>query len=95
MAVSVVFGPITAIFTPTFARFITMRAIFEQQLELGPMPIEKIRLDPKSRDDIPAVLRGLQHIHMTRDIRMQLVAILEKRVSPNVNRRHGRPGMSL
>ena len=72
-----------------------MRAIFEQQLELGSTPIEKIQLDPKSRDDMPAVLRGLQHIYMDRSARKQLFAILAKRVNPKVSRRRGRPGMSL
>ena len=64
-------------------------------MELGPTPIEKIRLDPKSRDDMPAVLHGLQRIHMDRETRNRIFAILERHVSSKVNRRHGRSGMSL
>ncbi len=37
-----------------------MRAIFEPPFALGHTPIREITLDPRSRDDIPAVLRGLQ-----------------------------------
>ena len=68
---------VSVVFTPTSVRFVTMRAIFEQQLELGSTPIEKIQLDPKSRDDMPAVLRGIQHIYMDRDTRTQIFAILD------------------
>ena len=47
-----------------------MRKIKELQLSLGEVPIEKIRFNPKSRDDIPAVLRGLQYIYVnTQDAR--------------------------
>ena len=48
MAVFIVFCPITAVFTPTFVRFIAMRAIFEQQLELGSTPIAHIIHDQAS-----------------------------------------------
>ncbi len=39
-----------------------MRAIFEPQFELGHTPIEEITFDVRSRDNIPAALRGLQDI---------------------------------
>ena len=32
------------------------------QFQLGQASIEEIWINPKSRDDIPAVLKGLQHI---------------------------------
>ena len=39
-----------------------MREVHRRQFEFGQVPVEKIWIDPKSRDDIPAVLKGLQHI---------------------------------
>ncbi len=39
-----------------------MRKVINPQMQLGELPIAAIQLDPKSRDDIPQILRGLQHI---------------------------------
>ncbi len=72
-----------------------MREVHRRQFGLGQVPIEKIWLDPKSRDDIPAVLRGLQHIWSEGALREQLLALLEEHVQPEVDRTVGRPGMSL
>jgi IS5 family transposase len=40
-----------------------MRIIINQQKQFGEVEIASIQLDPKSRDDIPQILRGLQHIY--------------------------------
>lgn len=40
-----------------------MRNVFNPQISLGGVDIGAIYLDPKSRDDIPQILRGLQHIY--------------------------------
>ena len=39
-----------------------MREVHRSQFQLGQVPVEKVWINPKSRDDIPAVLKGLQHI---------------------------------
>ena len=39
-----------------------MRSVINQQMILDGVDIGAIYLDPKSRDDIPQLLRGLQHI---------------------------------
>jgi len=59
-------------------------------------------VDPKSRDDIPQILRGLQHIYTTSEQRGMILAILEevlperqiegKTVKADPN--NGRPGMT-
>lgn len=36
-----------------------MREVHRRQFELGQTPIGEIWIDPKCRDDIPAVLRGV------------------------------------
>jgi hypothetical protein len=40
-----------------------MRTIINQQKQFGEIEIASIEFDPKSRDDIPQILRGLQHIY--------------------------------
>ena len=40
-----------------------MREVQKRQLQFGQVPVDKVWLDPKSRDDIPAVLKGLQHLY--------------------------------
>ena len=42
-----------------------MREIINQQMQLGEVDISKIEFDPRSRDDIPKLLKGLQHIYCT------------------------------
>ena len=40
-----------------------MRIIHNPQFTLGQVDIANIKLDPRSRDDIPAILVGLQQIY--------------------------------
>lgn len=72
-----------------------MSKLINQQLEPGQVDISKIKFDPKSRDDIPRILRGLQHIYVTPDLREAIFALLEKEVLPKINKNNGRPGMEL
>ena len=72
-----------------------MREIHRRQLQLGQVPIDQIRIDPKSRDDIPAVLKGLQHIWSDGELRARLFALLDEHVLPEADRTVGRPGMEL
>ena len=74
-----------------------MRQVIAPQLQFGEQDIGAIVLDPKSRDDIPQLLRGLQHIYTTPELRARVFAILEEVVPAG---RHGkadtdtgRPGM--
>jgi hypothetical protein len=71
-------------------------------MKLGELAIADIKLDPKSRDDIPQILRGLQHIYTTPELREEIFTILEevlpvrqiegKTVKADPN--NGRPGMT-
>jgi IS5 family transposase len=79
-----------------------MRNVIEPQMKLGELAIADIKLDPKSRDDIPQILRGLQHIYTTPELRGAVFAILAevlpehqingKTVKADPN--NGRPGMT-
>ena len=72
-----------------------MRQTRKSQLALGEARIEDIKLDHKSRDDIPAVLLGLQHLYSNEETREKLFSLLEEHILPGTNRNVGRPGMEL
>ena len=55
-----------------------MREIYKRQFQLGQASIDKIQIDPKSRDDIPAVLKGLQHIWCDEALRARLFELLDR-----------------
>jgi|NGEPerStandDraft_6_1074524.scaffolds.fasta_scaffold44713_2 IS5 family transposase len=78
-----------------------MRTVFHSQMSLGEEDIAKIKLDPKSRDDIPQLLAGLQYIYTTPELRRTIFKILEEVVPCRVgsgkkgkaSTDKGRPGM--
>jgi len=53
-----------------------MRDIIRAQMQLGERDIAAIEFDSFSRDDIPRLLRGLQHIYTTETVREAVFAIL-------------------
>jgi len=71
-----------------------MRKKFEQQLRVDVIPIEKVKLPLKSRDELPPVLRALQHIYTTPSLSEEVFSILENHVM-NDKKATGRIGMSL
>ena len=72
-----------------------MRKVIDLRRPLGSVPIEDIELTAKSRDDIPAVLIGLQAIYRNKATREELFRLLDKRVLPDRRRDTGRLGMEL
>jgi IS5 family transposase len=72
-----------------------MRQVQPQQCKLGETGIANLVLDPKSRDDIPPLLRGLQYIYVTPDVREEVFQILEDIVPEDIDPDNGRPGMDL
>ena len=74
-----------------------MRQVISPQLRLGELDIAAIALNPKSRDDIPQLLRGLQYIYVTPAVRERIFAILEEIVPEGIDGQAdtgtGRPGM--
>ncbi|MEA3643554.1 MAG: ISNCY family transposase [Lamprobacter sp.] len=77
-----------------------MRELIKSQLQLGEQDIGAIHIDARSRDDIPRLLRGLQFIYTTPELREQVFAILSEVLPqrPNgegpVSATNGRPGMT-
>lgn len=72
-----------------------MRQIIDAQCRLGETDIGQIEFDPKSRDDIPALLRGLQHLYVTAELREEVFALLQTVKPENVSWETGRPGLAL
>ena len=72
-----------------------MRAVVDKQFELGQIPIDQMTFLPKDRDDMPAVLLGLQRLYCDETSRAKLFEILREQLLPDVDLRRGRPGMSL
>ena len=72
-----------------------MRVVQNLQMQIGETDISQMKFDLKSRDDIPKILRGLQHLYMDVALREEVFALLEKRIAPEVDKRNGRPGMPL
>jgi hypothetical protein len=74
-----------------------MRKVIDPQLQFGEADIAAIHLDPKSRDDIPQILRGLQYIYTTPELREAVFAILQEVIPQGMegkaNPDTGRPGM--
>jgi len=76
-----------------------MRLVLHYQMGLGEEDIAKIKLDPKSRDDIPQLLSGLQYIYTTPELRQAVFKILEEIVPCRIGKEgkaskdKGRPGM--
>ncbi|NJO12378.1 MAG: ISNCY family transposase [Gammaproteobacteria bacterium] len=76
-----------------------MRSVLNPQLILGETDIGAVRISLKSRDDIPKLLLGLQHIYTHREIREAVFAILKTVVPNKVDGKGkarislGRPGM--
>ena len=67
-----------------------MREPITSQIELGQVQIADIKFNLKHRDDIPAVLMGLQALYMDEEIRKKVFEILKKRVRPQVDHNRGR-----
>ena len=53
-----------------------MRKAINPQLHLGEADIAAIQFDPRSRDDIPRILRGLQHLYITHVTHLTKYAML-------------------
>ncbi len=72
-----------------------MRVVQNLQMQIGEVDVSKVKFDLKSRDDIPKILRGLQHLYIDLALRTKLFALLEEHIAPKVDKRNGRPGMTL
>ena len=59
------------------------------------VPIESIEISETSRDDVPALLRGLHHLYTQDELFEEVMTLLESHVAPDCDHGNGRPGMTL
>ena len=72
-----------------------MRKVVEEQMQIGEIAVSDIQIDLKSRDEIPKLLIGLQHIYTTINIRQKVFKVLKKIVPKNISKKTGRRGLDL
>ncbi len=72
-----------------------MREVICRQLQLGQIDIGSISFDPRSRDDVPQILQGLQYIYVTDDLRQAVFEVLSDLLPDDVDPELGRPGMDI
>jgi transposase, IS5 family len=71
-----------------------MRQRYSPQPDLQILPIEKIQLPTRSRDELPSILAGLQWIWTQPTLRAAIFALLEKKILAG-KKATGRTGMDL
>jgi IS5 family transposase len=64
-------------------------------MKIGETAISSIQFDPKSRDEIPKLLRGLQAIYCNREVRAQIFEALTELIPSHIDTKNGRKGMDL
>jgi IS5 family transposase len=72
-----------------------MRVVQNTQMHIGEVDVSKVVIDAKSRDDIPQILRGLRYLYQDPVKRAKLFQLLESDMAPKIDKRTGRPGMTL
>ena len=53
-----------------------MRVVQNIQMQLGEVDVSKVSFNLKSRDDIPRILRGLQHLYSDSALRAKIFELL-------------------
>jgi hypothetical protein len=70
-----------------------MRELTRKPIE--EMDIDKVELELQSRDDIPQILKGLQYIFLTPELRQEVFNLLNGIFPPELDLNNGRPGMDM
>jgi IS5 family transposase len=72
-----------------------MRKILQDQMQMGQIDIEDIVIELDTRDEIPQLLRGLQHLYTNETTRNEIFRLLLKMVPKHIDINNGRSGMDL
>ncbi len=72
-----------------------MRKVIDIQMNFGEVDISKIEFDPRSRDEIPKLLIGLQEIYCNLKVRDKVFTVLRGLIPEGVDQNNGRRGMDL
>lgn len=71
-----------------------MRKRFDAQIRMGSEPIADIYINPKCRDEMPALMRAMKEIYLNDEISAKIYQILEDKICKG-KKKTGRPGMNL
>jgi len=69
-----------------------MRKVIDEQMMLGEVDISRIEIDPRARDEMPKLLKGLQYIYCNKELCREVFSLLEKHIGCSTT---GRRGMDL
>jgi len=72
-----------------------MRRTFQIQPELNIVPIEKIKIPTKGRDQLAPIFLALQWIYATPEVNRPIFELLEQQILPEKSNERGRPGLDL
>jgi transposase, IS5 family len=72
-----------------------MRKILREQIQMGEMDIATVPIELDNRDEIPQLLRGLQHLYAIPTLRRRIFDILQGLLPVGVAIDTGRSGMDL
>jgi len=72
-----------------------MRKVISEQMKIGQVSIEDIKIDLRSRDEIPKTLAGLKELFCNVELREKIFLLLEEVIPTQINKKTGRPGMEL
>jgi IS5 family transposase len=72
-----------------------MRKILREQVQMGQIDIKDIQIELDTRDEIPQLLRGLQHLYTNETTRREIFTILEDMIPKHIDKNNGRSGMDL
>lgn len=72
-----------------------MRYSLNPQLQIGEILVSDIEFDTYSRDDIPQLLRGLQHLYNATEVRDEILEKFGDVIIGEADPETGRPGMPL
>lgn len=72
-----------------------MRKIINGQMKFGEIDISEIKFDPRSRDEIPKLLMGLQYIYCNTELRDKVFKVIERIIPEDVDMENGREGMDI
>jgi IS5 family transposase len=80
-------------FTPIFVENQHMRVGFQEQLMLGTTSVERVQLNSNCRDEIVPVLRGIQEVYDTPDLRQAVLDLIARDVNRETRADRGRRGL--
>ena len=72
-----------------------MRKVENSKMEFGEISIGEIHIEAKSWADIPAVLKGIQHMYTNPQLHQRIFALLTEQIRPGINLQMERPGKEL